>query len=345
MKKCPSCSKTFEDSMRFCQVDGTPLVDDAPAFDPYATIVGTGIPVPPVEPEPAAAEHETSVESAFEPISSAPAEPDPNIHATVGSIPIAEPDDVLDLPSSDPLKTMYVSEAEMKDVLGDQGGDIIEIPPAAETSEPEPPSFLAPEPEPEPEPVFSAPPPSPFSTPSEPEPQYSTPEPEFSIPDPAPTFDSPASTPVFDEPKRDFEEAPTMIQPSFQSPFDPAPAAPVAEWTPPPAPESSWQNQEIGSNTPFQTPPAGAAGPNKTLAIVSLVAGILGVTICCGGLLPSLVAIITGFMARGKANSSPDEYGGAGLALGGIITGAIGLVGGVVVLIFWFLGTFASLAR
>ena len=39
MKKCPTCNKTFEDSMRFCQTDGTPLVDDEPAFDPYATIM------------------------------------------------------------------------------------------------------------------------------------------------------------------------------------------------------------------------------------------------------------------------------------------------------------------
>ena len=52
MKKCPSCQRTFDDNMRFCQTDGTPLADDAPAaappapaeeeapFDPYATIVG-----------------------------------------------------------------------------------------------------------------------------------------------------------------------------------------------------------------------------------------------------------------------------------------------------------------
>ena len=30
MKKCPTCEKTFEDSYRFCQLDGTPLVDAAP---------------------------------------------------------------------------------------------------------------------------------------------------------------------------------------------------------------------------------------------------------------------------------------------------------------------------
>ena len=84
----------------------------------------------------------------------------------------------------------------------------------------------------------------------------------------------------------------------------------------------------------MQSPPP-AAGQNKTLAIVSLVCGILGVTICCGGFLPSLVGLILGFMARSKANGDPAHYGGSGLALGGIITGAIGLIGGLVVWIVY----------
>ena len=66
--------------MRFCQSDGTPLVDDAPAFDPYATVVA--------RPEPPAAE--TPQEERVE----------------VGIAPIAEPEEVLDLPAADPLKTM-----------------------------------------------------------------------------------------------------------------------------------------------------------------------------------------------------------------------------------------------
>lgn len=38
MKKCPVCDKTFDDSMRFCQTDGTPLIEDIPE-DPYKTMV------------------------------------------------------------------------------------------------------------------------------------------------------------------------------------------------------------------------------------------------------------------------------------------------------------------
>lgn len=337
MKKCPTCAKEFEDSMRFCQVDGTPLVDEAPAFDPYATIVAPAMPVPPIEPPPATEAPEPVVSTG----------PDSSIHATVGSIPISEPDEVLDLPSSDPLKTMYVSEAEMKDVLSPEPtGDLMEIPPIEEKpSEPEMPSFLAPEPTP-----AAAPPPSPFSAPAEPEPvaseqpapfSFDAPEPtapaytEQPAYEPEPVFTPEPAAPAFDPPPAQSysDEAATMIQPQFNSPFEQASSQPPVEWAPPPAPEASWQNQEIGSNTPFSPPPAGTEGQNKTLAIVSLVLGILGVTICCGGLIPSIAAIITGFMARGKANSDPAQYGGGSLAMWGIITGIAGLVLGIIVII------------
>jgi hypothetical protein len=82
-------------------------------------------------------------------------------------------------------------------------------------------------------------------------------------------------------------------------------------------------------------PAAASAKVNQTLSIVSLITGILGLTICCGSLVPSLVAIITGFMGRSKANSNPQQYGGAGLALAGIIMGVIGLLGGIVVLLMY----------
>lgn len=84
------------------------------------------------------------------------------------------------------------------------------------------------------------------------------------------------------------------------------------------------------------TPPGNVvAGQNKTLAIISLVCGILGLTLCCGSFIVSLAALILGFMAKGKASSNPAQYGGAGLALGGIISGALGLVGGVIVWIIY----------
>jgi hypothetical protein len=64
------------------------------------------------------------------------------------------------------------------------------------------------------------------------------------------------------------------------------------------------------------------------------VLGILGLTICCGWFIVSLAAVITGFMARSKASSDPANYGGAGLGLGGLITGLIGLLGSIIVWIY-----------
>ncbi|HEX7999084.1 MAG TPA: hypothetical protein VF528_11900 [Pyrinomonadaceae bacterium] len=41
MKRCPTCQRTYEDdAQKFCANDGTPLAsDDAPAFDPEATVM------------------------------------------------------------------------------------------------------------------------------------------------------------------------------------------------------------------------------------------------------------------------------------------------------------------
>lgn len=296
-------------------MDDAPVVDAEPAFDPYATIVGTKANVIELTPEEPAAEFASDA-SAYQ----ANAE-EPMIHQTVGSMPIAPPEDVLDLPSNDPLKTMYVSETEMQAAFEKSEPDIVEIPPIEETPAPEPPSFLTPDPPPTP---FDAPPPSPFAAPEEPM----------------------SSSTSYEEPA--YDEAATMIQPTFEPPpfepstpafdavpsaFDTPAAAPVAEWTPPPAPDAGWANQEIGSNTPFQTPPPGVGGENKTLAIVSLVLGI--VSLCCYvSPLTGLAALITGFLAMKNVNNDPAQYGGKGLAIAGMVTGGLFFLIGIIYWVF-----------
>src|SRR5947199_8858737 len=123
MKTCPTCGKTFDDNMRFCQSDGTPLVDDAPAvpeptaeepFDPYATIVGVPRSViPPSTPPEASIEPPTSPptgEVVLEPLPeagpSSSADAGPVAGESGSSVPVAPPDDILDLGENDPLKTM-----------------------------------------------------------------------------------------------------------------------------------------------------------------------------------------------------------------------------------------------
>jgi hypothetical protein len=291
MKKCPTCGKEFEDSMKFCQTDGTALVDAAQELDPYATMVGHKLDLT-KEDAPAPGEK-------VAPEPAAPADDSP-LHETSGSVPIAPPDEILELPGVDPLKTMYASDSELKEVMRDsesapeRPADV--LPESSSESEPtiiaEPPAFGG-----------SPPPPSPFSVPERPldERPYAEPEPSAS--------------------------------PSASSQFgDPFPSTP--EWTPPPVPDAAWQNQQIDSSTPFQPPPAGAAGPSSGLAIGSLICGILS-CVCCFSILTGPAAVIMGFIAKKKADENPAEYGGRGLAVGGMITGAIGVLIGIGTLIYY----------
>lgn len=63
--------------------------------------------------------------------------------------------------------------------------------------------------------------------------------------------------------------------------------------------------------------------PTSGTAIASLVTGILGLTFCPG--IASIVAVITGSMARKEIAASGGKIGGGGLATAGLITGWIGI--------------------
>jgi hypothetical protein len=377
MKKCPTCEKTFDDAMRFCQSDGTPLVsaDEPASNDPYKTVVGR--------------QEDTA--------SSAP--PDP-FKTMIGGMPKRdESGDLLQLPQEqDALKTQFMTDEELRREMSggaQKGEEIIDVPPLSEgssggresgkgaddfSSSPPPPKFNEPSLSPpsfgdlsstsssdssessstgysnpfsgtsqgvsspfdktsggdEPKSPFadtynppSSPIPSPFGEskpasydpPSAPLPSYKEPEPAMNEP-----LNNPFSNSPFDQPA-------ATNQPLQQT-----------EWTPPPAPDASWQNQEIGQNTPFQ-PPAAGTGQNQTLAIVSLVLGILSL-LCCAWFLPGIAAVVLGFMAKNKAENNPDQYGGRGLALGGIITGGISVILGIIVVILYvFTGALAGIGN
>lgn len=61
----------------------------------------------------------------------------------------------------------------------------------------------------------------------------------------------------------------------------------------------------------------------KGLATTSLVLGIL--SIICFGPLTGLPAIITGHIAHGRTRKSPEQYGGAGMAIAGFVLGYVSL--------------------
>ena len=89
-------------------------------------------------------------------------------------------------------------------------------------------------------------------------------------------------------------------------------------------------NSSGGQPAPHQT---------HTLAVVSLVFGILGLAQVCPGL-GSLIALITGYRARGAIRREP-RYSGDGLARAGILMGWIGLglmLCALCAALVWFLG-------
>ena len=74
-------------------------------------------------------------------------------------------------------------------------------------------------------------------------------------------------------------------------------------------------------NLPESTPPD---LPTSTLAVVSLIAGILGVLMF--PVLGGIVAIVTGNMARKETRSYPPTHSGDGMATAGQVLGWLSLM-------------------
>jgi len=126
------------------------------------------------------------------------------------------------------------------------------------------------------------------------------------------------------------EERPTMRMPSevmyggpLAAPQQQQPVAPA--WQPPPA--------------PFAT----AAQPQQTLAVASLVLGLVTIVLgwCCFyiGVLTCPMAIVLGIVALVQIKNSPTQYTGKPLAITGIAIGALGLLLLVLLIVFGFIGT------
>lgn len=383
MKKCPTCEKTFDDNMKFCQSDGTPLVEvqeEAPAQpeDPYKTTVAKSedLPIPSSE-DPyktmvaGSADEAQKKQQARQEASRAEEKketppPSPFTAAPAESGETAARADESVEPAPEPPK---FSEPELSPPnLADPTGGLPETPHA----------------------------PSPGSVPSD-KPGAETPVEESAAPakdtgsgpfgakeeapaTPPPAEDEPVAPPTSENISQktsdgsEFGEQKTTPIPSpfessmpgYEPPSTPMPPykeaeikaeqlnTPFAEetredqqieqagWNPPPAPATGMQDQPFGQDSPFQPPPAGIEGENKTLAIIALVCGILSIP-CCG-FLTGIPALIVGFIAKNKAESEPQEFGGRGLALAGMITGGIGTVLSFIVfilqIIFGALGSF-----
>jgi Domain of unknown function (DUF4190) len=316
MKQCPACNKTFEDSMKFCQTDGTPLMlvveevapptPPPPPVDPFKTVVAGSqstrdddILQLPVEHDPMKTVVASDMRNEIPPAK-------PNFDV---SQPLNPP--IFDEPSISPPSFSDLSPADSLSASADEPATLI-VPP-------ETPNFDA---------TFTGMPlprDSPFGS-SLDKPSTSPFDQPMSSP-----FDSPSASP-FDAPKyepppfKEPEQYASQNEP-FGSPFgQPSNQMEPAAWTPPPAPDQNWANQGVGQNTPFQAPPISGQGQNQTMAIVSLVLGIL--SICCYiGWITGPIAFILGRMHRKNVQENPNEFGGDGLALAGMIVG--GILGGL----------------
>ena len=349
MKKCPTCDKTFDDGMRFCQTDGTPLVEAPKSTnDPYKTTaanqdeIASAIPHDPFKTmvaPPSKKEEKEVLELPEEPdFLKTMISPSSNIKSNIKKDEQEgeEKTDKKNLSPPSPFgdsvqKDVYKSESsDDKFSSGSQSSPVSDAPKTDSGY----PSFD----ENLPSPAI----PSPFDAsmidyqaPSKPIPSFDEPEPLSAggndpFQSPFNQFPSPLE---IEEVKAEALNTPyaEKVEEQHNQPIE------QSNWTPPPAPDSNWQNQQIGQNTPFQPPPS-EQGQNKTLAIVSLVLGILSIP-CCGFILFGIGALVTGYMAKGKAEQNPSEYGGRGLALGGMILGGITIVIGIIMnIVYLFIG-------
>ena len=110
------------------------------------------------------------------------------------------------------------------------------------------------------------------------------------------------------------------------------------------APIEPWQNQSPPQ--PYQNqnmmnqPWSQQQGYDQTLPIISLVLGVLSIllTCWCGGFYFGIAALITGYIGMNNANNNPTTYGGKGMAIAGLILGAVSFFGALLLVLFAILG-------
>lgn len=131
--------------------------------------------------------------------------------------------------------------------------------------------------------------------------------------------------------------------PQYNAPQYNAPQynAPQQNYQPPQygAPQQNYQQQQYGTpqyGQPMYAPLA-PKDESKGMAIASLVCGILSLTCCCGSFIPSILAVVFGIISKSRKSENN------GMALAGIILGAIGVIFSIIYIIFLASGGFEDL--
>ena len=98
----------------------------------------------------------------------------------------------------------------------------------------------------------------------------------------------------------------------------------------------------------WQPPPAPAMYPrtpaaSQGLALASMITGLAGILLSwCFGPIPGIVALVLGFVALSQIKKSPEKYSGKGMAITGIVVGALTIAFYILLLIFWVLASALS---
>lgn len=125
----------------------------------------------------------------------------------------------------------------------------------------------------------------------------------------------------------------------------PDPAPTVAAKIPPAPQPYGWANDNPAQWTP-PPPPAirGAATQQQTLAVASMILGLVGITFgwICGGPFFALLAVVMGIVSLFQIKKDPVRYGGKPLALIGLILGGLVLAIYLGLMAIWVIMMFAG---
>jgi hypothetical protein len=154
------------------------------------------------------------------------------------------------------------------------------------------------------------------------------------------TFCTVDGTPLIDTGAQ-YQPPTVVISPPVETQLDmdlqpSAAIAPADYRSPPQSAPSTWQPPP---------PPRTVAGPSQSLAVWSMVLGLVSITLgwCCSfGLLTAPVAIVLGIVALSQIKSQPKRYTGKPLAITGIVSGGLYFVALAVIILIYGLGILLS---
>jgi hypothetical protein len=82
---------------------------------------------------------------------------------------------------------------------------------------------------------------------------------------------------------------------------------------------------------------------SQALALASMLTGIAGILLAgCFGPVPGVIALVLGLIALSQIKKSPEKYTGKGMAITGVVIGALTIAFYVLLVIFWILAAALS---